>query len=236
MEVKAAVESLWTVGGNVCVSRSISPNALGAEGFRWAMRFERLGQDITEFHINSGGLKFVGGTGGTLLMETVQRNEAIDDWVSMDGDADICTTTTAKFVGGSGTKDLTFRYQFLQGDSAERLDVSQRIGAKLRYPADGDGISLLKNSARASLMTLIDPSIESKGLAHTHSIRIDTDPPVVIGIQPQHSTTPDGIYAAGDTLFFEVIFDKSVDVRNVFACPNKSCALSHTCDKWCLSG
>ncbi len=230
-EVKLAVESLSTVAGNVCVSRSMSPNALSAGGFRWAMRFESLSDDINEVRANGEGLKFVGGTGGNLLTETVERNKAFENWVSIEGDADMCTTSTAKFVGGSGTKDLIFRYQFLQGDSAERLNVNQSIGARIRYPTIGDGISLLRNSARTSSMALIDPSIDSKGIELTNRIQIDTARPSVVGIRPQLSTTPDGTYTAGDTLFFEVIFDKAVEVSGRFAFLYKSLALSHAYDE-----
>ena len=60
-----------------------------------------------------------------------------------------------------------------------------------------------------------DPKLGSISVAK--HITINTAPPVVTSIIPQESSTPNGIYAVGDTLFFEVSFDKPVKVSWMFA-------------------
>ncbi|KAL9183325.1 hypothetical protein ACHAXT_005112 [Thalassiosira profunda] len=121
------------------------------------------------------------------------------------------TSRAASYIDGSGTKRLGFRYTVLPGDTATRLDVPQLVGTALLFPTDEGGIFLLANSAGESPIH-VDPSLDGISLPQDQSISIDTTPPSVVSITPQDSTTPSGTYAVGDSLFFEVLFDKPVEV------------------------
>lgn len=74
---------------------------------------------------------------------------------------------------------------------------------------------MLTNSPRTSPIQ-VDGTIEGMSLPIDLDISIDTTPPVVMSITPQTSMTPNGMYAVGDTLFFEISFDKAVEVRWIF--------------------
>ena len=71
---------------------------------------------------------------------------------------------------------------------------------------------MLINSPGISLEP-VDPNVAEISLPLDQIISINTSPPSVVGIAPQDSTTPSGTYAVGDSLFFEVVFDKPVKVR-----------------------
>ena len=130
-------------------------------------------------------------------------------------DESTCTTRTAAYVSGSATKTLTFNFIIRSGDDTTRLDISETIGAELLFPTLEDSISLLTNSPGTSPIQ-VDGTIEGMSLPIDLDISIDTTPPVVMSITPQTSTTPNGMYAVGDTLFFEISFDKEVEVRWIF--------------------
>ena len=211
IEFKNAIESISSINGDVCVSRALSPNALNAGGYRWMFRFEDISEEVVEIDVDDGGLEFVEPNGGFLSAQIVTTNIISSDWVSVDGDMSMCTARSATYVGGSGTTELHFEFQVLPGDSAERLDISDYAGSKLLFPSPKDNISLLINSPGTSTIT-VDPNLESRGLESDQNIEIDSTPPAVAAIAPQQSTTPDGSYAVGDTLFFEISFDKPVEV------------------------
>ena len=130
-------------------------------------------------------------------------------------DESTCTTRTAAYVSGSATKTLTFNFIIRSGDDTTRLDISETIGAELLFPTNEDSISLLTNSPVTSPIQ-IDGTIEVISLPTDLDISIDTTPPVVMSITPQTSMTPNGMYAVGDTLFFEISFYKAVEVRWIF--------------------
>lgn len=98
-------------------------------------------------------------------------------------------------------------YHVLGGDETERLDVFDTV---LLLPRSDDSLILFTNTGSSTVSA--DLSIKGLGLDSEVSIGINTLPPTVLAIEPQLSTTPDGTYAVGDTLYFEVTFDKPVEV------------------------
>mmetsp|Transcript_9659 Transcript_9659/g.20406 ORF Transcript_9659/g.20406 Transcript_9659/m.20406 type:complete len:534 (+) Transcript_9659:665-2266(+) len=209
-EVEHALELLPSITGDVCVSRAPSPNSASAGGFRWAIRFVDISDVTFEIQIDDAGLDF-SGMGGYLATNLITTDSVLSGWIPDDGDMSMCTTRSAIYVGGSGSKQLGFQFKILPGDAVGSLGTINSIGAELTFPTPGDEASLLVNSSEKSPIK-VDPSIEGIGLPSDQIITIDTAPPSVVGITPQGSNTPDGIYAVGDSLFFEVSFDKPVDV------------------------
>lgn len=118
----------------------------------------------------------------------------------------------ATYTHGSGTTTLHFEFRVIEGDSLDRLDVSNEAEASLILPLPRDDtITLFTNGDSSSPITA-DPVFGGIAIPYGHDISINTTPPTVISISPQALTTPDGIYAVGDVLTFQVTFDKPVDV------------------------
>ncbi|KAL7554992.1 hypothetical protein ACHAWF_018570 [Thalassiosira exigua] len=212
-EVRDAVESLPSVTGGVCVSRAPSPNSLSAGGFRWAIRFEDVGCAASEIQVDGAGLDF-SGAGGALSVDLLTTSSVLSGWVDGDGSMSVgsmCTARSAWYSGGSGTKDIEFNYKVLQGDATTGLDIADGVGTQLQFPTIDDSMSLLVNSPGPSPIH-VDPNIGTVSLPMSQTISVDTTPPVVTSITPQESTTPSGTYAVGDSLFFELSFDKAVEV------------------------
>ena len=123
-----------------------------------------------------------------------------------------CTTRFAEYKRGSDTKTLTFNIIVQPGDDTTRLDIiSEAVDAELNFPTLESSITLLTISVGESPIQ-VDASIEGISLPNEQNISIDTSPPIVTSIIPQASTTPSGTYAVGDTLYFEVSFNKGVEV------------------------
>ncbi len=203
MEMKDAVESLLSIGGDVCVSRSPSQSAVG---FRWAIRFMGLNDFIRDMHVDDSGLAVDFFSINTNILNT---NSALIDWNADDGDAIMCTTRAASYTDGSGTKSLRFSFSLLPGDYTEKLDRSQNVGAEVVLLNDEDHVSLMTNSYGTAS---IQADLKIEAITIDNHVAVNTAPPVVIRISPQESSTPNGTYAVGDSLFFEVVFDKPVDV------------------------
>jgi hypothetical protein len=124
-------------------------------------------------------------------------------------------TRAAAYTHGSGTNALHFEFRVAEGDNyLERLEIPDNPDVALMLPSHQDTITLLTNGAAHSPITA-DLIIGGMTNRYTQSIVIDTNPPTVIGISPKTLTTPDGTYAVGDVLQFEVLFDKSVVVSVV---------------------
>ncbi len=203
MEMKDAVESLLSIGGDVCVSRSPSQTAVG---FRWAIRFMGANDFIIDMQVDDSGLAVEDFSINTNILNT---NSALIDWNVDDGDARMCTTRAAFYVNGSGTKSLRFSFSLLPGDYTAKLDRSEIAGAEVFYSNDEDYVSLMTNSYGSAS---IQADLGLEAITVDNHVAINTAPPVVIRISPQESSTPNGTYAVGDILFFEVVFDKPVDV------------------------
>lgn len=202
--LKDALESLQSLRGDACVSRS--PVAQNEERYRWAIRLMGTNDSIVDLRLDDSGLKL---RDGTAVANIVTTNSTLSDWSIDDGDLKMCTARIATYNEGSGTKSLLFGFRILPGDKAERLDVSNVVGTGLLYPRSTDSVVLMVNSPERSIIQA-DPKIE--GIEIENDITIDTTPPFVTSIRPQESTTPSGVYAVGDTLFFEVSFDRPVEV------------------------
>ena len=208
LHVKRAVESIATVLGDVCVSRYPSPNALGGDGYRWAIRLENIDDDPFELDISSYGMSF--STEGSLQIDVMPTTDSVlDGWSPDEGDIDICAVRSATYINGSGTKSLRFRFQVLHGDDSDRLEVADEAQLIL---SNTDSISLLVNGPEQSSI-LADISLDGKSFNPGHSLNVNTDRPRVTSVIPQTSTTVDGQYTVGDVLYFEVTFDKVVEVR-----------------------
>jgi hypothetical protein len=133
----------------------------------------------------------------------------------------------ATYTHGSGTTTLHFEFRVVEGDSLDRLDVSNATEASLILPLpDDDTITLITNGDSSSPVTA-DPAFGGIAIPYSHDISIDTTPPTVTSISPQALTTPDGTYAVGDVLTFQVTFDKPVEV-STFMCILCSIFLSST--------
>ena len=208
MEIEDAIESLQSFRGDACVSRSHSQSQ---NGFRWAIRFMGASDSITNMRVDDSGLT---GVGVSIITSILTMNSALIDWNADDGDITMCTTRTASYVDGSGNKSLRFTFGVLPGDDIEKLDISRIVGAQLMYSNSEDSVFLRTNSLRKASIQA-DPKLGS--ISVEKHITINTAPPVVTSIIPQESSTPNGIYAVGDTLFFEVSFDKPVKVSWMFA-------------------
>jgi hypothetical protein len=166
---------------------------------------------ITNMRVDDSGLT---GEGVSIITSILTMNSALIDWNADDGDITMCTTRTASYVDGSGNKSLRFTFGVLPGDDIEKLDISRIVGAQLMYSNSEDSVFLRTNSLRKASIQA-DPKLGS--ISVEKHITINTAPPVVTSIIPQESSTPNGIYAVGDTLFFEVSFDKPVKVSWMFA-------------------
>ena len=165
--------------GNVCVSRYPSPNALGGDGYRWAIRLESIDDDPFELDVSSFGMRF--STEGSLQMEmTSTTNSILDGWSPDEGDIDICAVRSATYINGSGTKRLGFRFQVLHEDNSEKLGVADEAQLIL---SNTDSISLLVNGPDQSPV-LADSSLDGTSLNPGHSITINTDRPKVTSITP----------------------------------------------------
>lgn len=207
IEVKKAVELIDEVFDEVCVSRDTSPNAGSSGGFRWAVRLENIDDDIFQIGVDTSGMHF--SDGGTLEMQYHTTGSILDGWSPGDGDVNMCIVRTAAYLSGSGSRTLRFRFQVLHGDRTENLNIAS--GTQLIL-SDLDNISLLVNGSDQSPIKA-DVSLGEISLNPDQFIAINTEQPRVTSITPQTATTPDGVYTVGDALYFQVSFDKSVEVR-----------------------
>ena len=208
LEVKNKIESIFDISGAVCVSRDQSPNAMG--GFRWVIRLESIDDDVFELGVDSSGMNFSGANGGSIQMQHITTDGSLAGWAPNDGNLHTCATRSATYLQGSGSRSLHFRFQVLNGDYAESFDINGDSGMELMLWGLDD-VSLLINTQDQS-PTKADINIEGISLLPEQNITITTDPPTVTSIIPQPSTTPNGLYAVGDALYFELKFDKPVEV------------------------
>ena len=146
----------------------------------------------------------------------------------------------AKYVGGSGTNNLNFRYRVQRGDSSPDLDVMFmkdpvaitectpsclswfteyiNLGQKLLGVSySGSTTATLKASSTtptldAQLRLVEDASPGSrKSLSFLHDIKIDDPVPMVTKV---FTTKPSGTYGTGEVVDVQVMFDYSVTVQN----------------------
>lgn len=121
--------------------------------------------------------------------------------------------TFASYVFGKDTATLTFRYTAQEGDMAlplaydgvDALSMTDSVG-RIFAAANGDP------GFRVATLRLPIP-MTTGSLSNTRDIQIDTlEPPRVVSVS---SSTPDGVYTAGDVLQVTVTFSTPVVVSGV---------------------
>uniref|UniRef100_A0A7S4JS32 Calx-beta domain-containing protein n=1 Tax=Odontella aurita TaxID=265563 RepID=A0A7S4JS32_9STRA len=218
--LKNAVEGLSTVTGSICVSRSASPNSAESNGSRWAIRFESLTEDPSDplLRVDSSGMQMLGPSSGGMSLHLLIANAPVAGWVTNDGNANMCFTRVAKYMAGSGTKTLSFQFLVKPGDYTARLDVTSDSLARISFFDSGGEIFSAANHDISKALAA-DLSLHSSQLPSDVVLAIDSQPPSITSIMVQTLSTPNGTYAVGDSLFFEINFtqpvvvDKGVELR-----------------------
>ena len=118
----------------------------------------------------------------------------------------------ATYTHGSGTVTLHFKFQVMEGDNSDGLDVLNQPDASLILSHPEEDLIILHTNGDASSSISADLMLSGMTISNDRVIRIDTNQPLVTNISPQSLTTPDGTYAVGDILTFQVVFDKPVVV------------------------
>ena len=210
LDVTRTIESMDSMLGDVCVARDLSPNAVNAGGYRWAIRLENIDDDVSQLGIDGAGMQFT--NGGDLQVQLRSTGGILDGWHPDDGNSDMCTARSATYLGGSGSKTLRFRFQVLRGDSSENFGVDVKSNLIL---SGLDNVSLLVNRPDQSPVDA-DLRLETASLNPGHGITINTERPKVMSIIPRPIAASDGMYSVGDALYFEVTFDAPVAVSKAF--------------------
>jgi len=121
---------------------------------------------------------------------------------------------TAKYIGGTGTHVLVFRFSVKNGDATARLgtmDSSDGVSIICSHPHNSIQVSRIDGSP--SLVSA-DLSIDGVGLPDDHSISIDSTPPYVVKVNITGNVTGSPmVYTIGESVFIEVEFSKPVTVR-----------------------
>jgi len=208
-EVQNAISSLGIFSDNPCVSRSSSPNSTASGGYRWALRFKNLHDNLaaSSLEVDYSMMVFSDLSSSKVSVTIVIVGAPFLDWSSSE---DMCTTRTAVFVGGSATTALRFRYIVMPGDFSARLDV--RHDASVFLPTSNDTIAFCTYDNLVGEVAA-DIFLNGMKLPSSANIVIDTSAPVVTSVSPSFGIF-NGRYAVGDVLFFNVNFSKPVEVQN----------------------
>lgn len=134
-QMKEAIETISSITGSVCVSRSkVSQNTNSRTGFKWVIRFESIYDDLRKgFHVETPTVTY----NHTSTLITTSLKEITDETFFWHDDTETeisCSYRCAKYISGTGSKTLIFRYRVLPGDRAHYLslvhDPFQRSAAK----------------------------------------------------------------------------------------------------------
>ena len=117
----------------------------------------------------------------------------------------------AKYIGGSGSKSLVFRYSVGFGDSTTRLDVLQSDYATIQYPSIADSIAVARKNNDPSIVA-VNNSLFGQGLQNAHNIVIDTSPPQVIEVTSPENGYDNVTYSFGESIYIAIKFTKPVKV------------------------
>ena len=117
----------------------------------------------------------------------------------------------AKYIHGSGTKSLKFRYSVEVGDSTPRLDVLISDGASIQYQSTEDFIAVARKNNEPSIVA-VNNSLPGQGLSNNQNITIDTSPPQVIEVTSPLNRYNNVTYSFGESVYIEVKFTKPVTV------------------------
>jgi len=204
--VKRALEKLDNVVGDVCVSRSLSVLSGEAGGFRWAIRFEGIEDEL------KGNLKTEEAAvirqhkAINLRLTFIVQNNPLDDWEHDDGETSMCTLRNARYVGGAGSKYLVFRFLSLPGDEAFPLLLP--LPFNINPSQESKGIT---NAVNNGASTTIDAEV---GWNHSipNNITIDTRQSQITGITMDSSNSFGNTLHAGDVISFTFEFNIAVTV------------------------
>ena len=206
--VKRAIEKLDNVVGDVCVSRSLSVLSGEAGGFRWAIRFEGIEDDF------KGNLKTEEAAvirqhkAIDLHLTFIVQNKPLDDWEHDDGETGMCTLRNARYVAGTKSKNLVFRFLSLPGDEAFPLLLP--LPFNINSDQESKGIT---NAVNNGASTTINAEVGwSYGIPN--NITIDTRQPQIIGIIMDSSNTFGNTLHAGDVISFTIEFNIAVTVSD----------------------
>jgi hypothetical protein len=204
--IKAKIEKMENVFGSVCVSRAKSVQSDETGGFRWAIRFDSIWDDLQLDFSTKHATVFRSHKAINLNVTILAQENVLNDWIRVDGDEAMCTFRYAKYLGGSGTNLLSYRYVPLPGDTSSGLSLSAPPSVGVQ--AEVDFISTALNEGRESG---IDADLIWGG-HFGRNIVIDTSSPQIMDVIISGSTSLHQPFHAGDVLFFQVIFDMAIIV------------------------
>lgn len=164
------------------------------------LQFEINGQILTVESVNGDLVTMVEAYTGPVVRPTV---------VAAGGGPAIPIRTpgfrAAVYASGSGTQRLVFRYTVQIGDVSLDLDYTSTSALQ----TNGGSIKRLSTTPVTDAdLTLATPGA-SKSLGLSSAIVINTDAPRIVQANP---ITRDGVYKAGDTIAFALVFDVPVVV------------------------
>ena len=209
--VKATLENLENIRGSVCVSRSLSLLSQEVRGFRWAIRFEDI-EDNLKGNLSTEEAAVVRQHKAIDLQLTfVVRDEPFDNWEQSDGETTMCTLRNARYVNGTGTKYLLFRFRSLPGDEAVLLTSPLPVTIKTSRESDD-----ITNAINDGSLSTIAAELQWE---HTisNNIAIATQQPKITSIVIDSTASLDNIICVGDTVSFTFIFDMPVTVSDTDA-------------------
>jgi hypothetical protein len=204
--MKEKIERMATVSGSVCVSRSKSTQLVGNNGFRWAIRFESIHDDLQLGFRTEQAEVFRNHQAIDLDVSLSAHENILSDWSLIDGDESMCTFRYAEYQKGSGANILLFRYVTLPGDVSSRLTLNgtPTIGIKV-------GIDSISNALNEGQSSALDCDLDWNGSLQ-RTLAINTKPPEVVDVLISGSTDLGQPLHAGDVLSFEVIFSMPIIV------------------------
>jgi hypothetical protein len=214
--VKDALEEISTISGSVCVSRSKSISSAEFGGYRWAIRFDDINDDLrgnikTESAAVTKEHKAI-----TLRSKLHLQDEPFTDWETADGDIAMCTCRYAMYVSGAGSKELIFIYNILPGDEA--LPLMIQTPDIIRFDDFDGGIFKYLGREDRKLMEsrYIAADLSWEGQIASN-VFINTKPPTIVNITVDSTCGVNKIHRAGDVILVHVIFDKPVVVSAIIS-------------------
>ncbi|EEY53173.1 uncharacterized protein PITG_06804 [Phytophthora infestans T30-4] len=144
------------------------------------------------------------------MVETYTGTKVVPAALSLRANVPIYTPgfRPAKYSSGSGMKTLTFVYTVQIGDVSARLAYISTTALQL---GSGSIRRLSTSPFTNAVLTLATPGTTGS-LSASAALVINTDAPHVTQVKP---ITRDGVYKAGDEIYFEVVFNLPVVVSPV---------------------
>lgn len=203
--VKKAFEQIGTMLGSVCVSKTSS--IVNPGGFRWAVRLQNNLDDFSSGLLIQTADVRLDHEASNISIAFLTTNEAINDWILIDGEDSMCTHRSATYLNGSGTKILVFQYEVLPGDRVSELEFS--TSNPVVNVRESSGIS---NAVNKGSFSNIDAELSWSGTYVGKNISIDASRPFVERVEFKGIVSQVDKYHVGDELYFSVKFNKKVAV------------------------